>query len=150
MWMGGILPLGYDKPVDPATRSLVVNDVEAVTVRRIFQNYLELGSVHALEAQLDLEGTRSKAWSTNAGKPVGGQRFSRGALFHLLKNRVYLGEIRHGDRSYPGSHPSIVEPVTFDAVQSMLAAHRREWRGRPLQSPPWRCAAFSSTLMARR
>ena len=54
MWMGGILPLGYDRPTDPVTRALVVNDHEAQTVRRIFQSYLELGSVHALEAQLDV------------------------------------------------------------------------------------------------
>lgn len=134
MWMGGILPLGYDKPTDPATRSLVINDAEAVTVRRVFQSYLEMGSVHALEAQLDLEEIRSKAWATNAGKLVGGQRLSRGALFHLLKNRVYLGEICHGDRSYPGSHPTIVEPEIFDAVQVLLASHRREWRERPLRS----------------
>ena len=134
MWMGGILPLGYDRPTDPVTRALVVNDHEAQTVRRIFQSYLELGSVHALEAQLDDEGIRSKAWCSNAGKAVGGLRLSRGALFHLLKNRVYLGEIRHGDLAYPGSHPPILDVETFEVVQTMLPSHRREWRARPLRS----------------
>jgi site-specific DNA recombinase len=134
MWMGGILPLGYDGPTDQTTRALVVNKREAVTVRRIFQSYLALGSVHALEAELDAEGVRSKAWLSRAGKPVGGVRLSRGALFHLLKNRVYLGEIRHGERSYPGAHPAIIDVQAFEAVQVLLASHRREWRERPLRS----------------
>ena len=134
MWMGGVLPLGYDLPTDPVTRALVVNQTEAQTVRRIFQAYLEIGSVHELEAQLSAEEVRSKAWTARSGKAVGGLRLSRGALFYLLKNRVYLGEIRHGDRSYPGAHPPIVDVATFEAVQAMLLSHRGAWRARPLRS----------------
>ena len=44
MWMGGSLPLGYDRPL-PMTHRLLVNDEEAATVRSIFARYLELGSV---------------------------------------------------------------------------------------------------------
>ena len=40
MWMGGLVPLGYDV-ID---RRLVVNQSEAETVREIFRRYLELGS----------------------------------------------------------------------------------------------------------
>ena len=131
MWMGGILPLGYDAPTDPQTRALVVNPTEAETVRAIFRTYLELGSVHALEARLEAEGVRSKLWMTKRGRAVGGVRLSRGALFHLLKNRTYLGEIPHGETSYPGSHPAIIEPDLFDAVQAGLGARRSQWRERP-------------------
>ena len=92
MWMGGMPPLGYDRPTDPQTRALVVNEDEARTVRLIFDRYIELRSVPALQAWLGEEGFRSKAWTTAAGKPRGGQPFARGALFHLLRNRVYLGE----------------------------------------------------------
>ena len=46
----------------------------------------------------------------------GGVFFSRGALFHLLKNRIYLGEIIHRDKVYPGLHPALVDRALFDTV----------------------------------
>jgi len=119
MWMGGNVPLGYD----PVGRSLEVNAAEADTVRLIFRRYLELGSVHALRDDLEAGGVRSKRRTTKAGKSIGGQILGRGQLFHLLSNRLYLGEITHKDRSYPGQHAAIVEPALFDAVQQRLAAN---------------------------
>ena len=41
MWMGGPVPLGYDV----RDRSLIINEAEAQTVRKIFELYLELGNV---------------------------------------------------------------------------------------------------------
>ena len=125
MWMGGRLPLGYDAPIDPATRALVPNETEAALVRRIFGRYLELGSVHALEHWLRDENIRSKVQVTKTGKVCGGLMFSRGALFHLLKNRTYLGEILHKDKGYSGAHPPIVDVATFDAARLSLKATRR-------------------------
>ncbi|WP_305595108.1 recombinase family protein [Phenylobacterium sp.] len=134
MWMGGNLPLGYAAPIDTQSRALVVDPIEAVTVRMIFQTYLALGSVHALEAWLDAEGIRSKLWTAKNGRDVGGARLSRGALFYLLKNRTYLGEIPHREKSYPGRHPAIIEAALFDAVQAKLGEHRAQWRERPLKA----------------
>jgi DNA invertase Pin-like site-specific DNA recombinase len=134
MWMGGNLPLGYDLPTDPVTRALVVNPQEARTVDYIFRTYLELGSVHTLEARLEAEGVRSKVIRSRRGGLRGGARLSRGALFHILKNRVYLGEIPHRHLTHPGNHPAIIDQDLFDQVQTMLASHRRAWRERPLRS----------------
>lgn len=146
MWMGGNLPLGYDAPTNPQTRALVVNPAEAETVRGIFQTYLELGSVHALEARLEGDGVRSKLWMAKNGRAIGGVRLSRGALFHILKNRTYLGEIPHGEKSYPGCHPPIVERELFDGVQAMLTSHRIGWRERPLRASgmPLRALLFDA------
>ncbi len=134
MWMGGNLPLGYDLPTDPKTRALILNPHEAATVRKIFQTYLELGSVHALEARLHAEGVRSKVRRTKKGEVRGGARLYRGAIFHLLRNRTYLGEIPHRGTSYPGAHPAVIEQELFDAVQAMLDSHRREHRDRPVRA----------------
>src|SRR6202453_5324391 len=41
MWMGGFVPLGYDI----CDRRIVIEKVEAETVRYIFRRYIELGSV---------------------------------------------------------------------------------------------------------
>ena len=126
LWMGGVTALGYDK----GDHVLVVNEAEAETVCHIFRRYLELGSVHVLAAELKKEGTRSKRWTTTAGKTVGGAVLRRGALFHLLRNRHYLGEIIHKDETYPGLHPAIIDKDLFDPVQTKLAANTAEPRKR--------------------
>ncbi|MGL4238218.1 MAG: recombinase family protein [Tabrizicola sp.] len=103
MWMGGVLPIGYYRPTG-GSRTLVANDNEAALVRRIFARYLDLGSVHSLEHELRSGGVVSKRHTSRTGRVTGGQPFSRGALFHLLRNRLYLGEIRHRDTHHPGLH----------------------------------------------
>lgn len=55
---------------------------------------------------------------------MGGQVFNRGALYHLLQNRHYLGEIRHRDQTHPGLHAGIVDPKLFEAVQRKLEKNR--------------------------
>ncbi len=121
MWMGGMLPLGYDLPKDKS-RTLVLNETEAATVRLIFNRYLELSSVHTLRDWLSTEGITSKQWTSSKGKPVGGHAFSRGALYHLLRNETYLGYIRHKGTLYEADHPPIISKELFDKVQSALDA----------------------------
>lgn len=124
MWMGGNVPLGYDAPTG-TSRALLVNGAEAATVQTIFEKYLELGSVHALRHWLDEQGIRSKRRTTLNGRVIGGKPFSRGALFHLLRNRTYLGEIVHGDLAHPGLHPAIIDSALFDAVREKLDVNAR-------------------------
>ena len=138
MWMGGNLPIGYDAPSDQTTRALVLNVEEAQDVRHIFQRYLSLGSVHALKEELDAEGWLTRVKATRSGEPRGGVPYGRGPLFHLLRNRVYRGEITHKGKSYPAKHPPIIDPDTFEAVQRLLdenAAARRRRPTRPEGSP---------------
>ncbi|HXQ11567.1 MAG TPA: recombinase family protein [Caulobacteraceae bacterium] len=109
MWMGGTTPLGYDAK----DRTLVVNPADAATVRVVFDRYLAIGSVHRLRDELEHAAVRSK----------GGAVLSRGALFHLLRNRIYLGQIVHKDKVHPGLHPPIVDEALFARVQAMLDAN---------------------------
>ena len=124
MWMGGVPPLGYDVPQDKA-RTLAFNEAEAETVRLIFQQYLKLGSVHALEAWLKQEGFISKLYVSGAGKTMGGTAFARGALYYLLRNPIYLGLIRHKGECHAGQHAAIVDQALFDKVQRTLDANRK-------------------------
>ena len=124
MWMGGTVPLGYDPPGD-GTRALAVNQEEAEIVRTIFGAYIDLGSVHALQRWLEDRGIRSKRRVTRAGRLSGGGPFSRGALFHLLRNKVYRGMIVHKGRAHPGRHHAIVDTGLFEAVQARLDANTR-------------------------
>ena len=57
LWMGGQPALGYDIK----DRKLVINPIEAETVRSIFRRYLELKSVRLLKADLDAERHRQQA-----------------------------------------------------------------------------------------
>ncbi|MFZ1742941.1 MAG: recombinase family protein, partial [Pontixanthobacter sp.] len=125
MWMGGNLPLGYDRPKE-GTHKLLVNEMEAENVRDIFARYLALGSVHSLERELPSRRIHSKRRKTLKGKIVGGTPFSRGALFHLLRNQIYLGRIVHKDQSFDGEHEAIVGQELFDGVQVKLDAQKRK------------------------
>ncbi len=124
MWMGGVPPLGYDPPTD-GSRKLKVNAAEADQVRQIYTQYLELGSVHALQRELADQGIFSKLRTYSSGRTSGGTPFSRGALFHLLRNRIYLGKIVHKDQVFEGEHNGIVDPELFDRVQRKLDGNAR-------------------------
>ncbi|MEW9920979.1 recombinase family protein [Marimonas sp. MJW-29] len=132
MWMGGMVPLGYDLPRD-GSRALAVNPGEAETVRTIFRTYLELGSVHALERWLGEHGYTTKRVALRDGRIRGGQPFRRGALFHLLRNPVYVGKITHKDKVHDGLHDPILDQALFDAVQDGLAGKVR--RGKAKRDP---------------
>src|ERR1700732_333326 len=126
MWMGGVTPLGYAIK----DRKLVIVREEAETVRQIFRRYRELGSVRLLKQDLDKQGIRSKQRTYGNGSRAGGQPFSRGALYALLSNPVYIGEIAHKGARYPGQHEAILDRETWDSVQDQLRDAAPEQRGR--------------------
>ena len=122
MWMGGVPPLGYGV----RNHKLVMIDSEADTVRLIFRRYAELGSVRLLQAELEARGIKSKSWTSVSGRLVGGKPFSRGALYLMLQNRIYRGEIVHKGQFHPGEHTPIVDQPLWDAVQAQLASNVAE------------------------
>jgi len=91
MWMGGTVPLGYDW----RDRALIVNEPEAKQVRQIFDHYIRLGSVFDLYEHLKSTSIRSKARVGPTGHVAGGAVISRGTLYHLLSNPLYIGKIAH-------------------------------------------------------
>ena len=119
MWMGGSVPLGYNT----RGKKLIVNKSEAETVRSLFAIYLEMGSVRRLEHEADRQGLVSKRRTRSDGTTTGGCRFSRGNLYWLLSNPIYIGKIRHRDNIYQGLHRPIITPETWRAVQERLAAN---------------------------
>jgi hypothetical protein len=120
MWMGGLPALGYDVK----DRKLVVNQREAETVRHIYRRYAALDSVLALKEELDRDGVVSKVRVDKYGRRTGGRPLARGALYLMLQNRVYRGEIVHKENSYPGEHEPIIDEKLWDEVQRQLAANR--------------------------
>ena len=119
LWMGGPVPLGYEVE----NRRLVVNEPEADLVRHIHQRYLELGSVVELADALNAQGHRTKVQQRASGPHRGGCLFRRGTLYHLLSNRIYLGQIVHKGEHFAGEHPAIVPTDLWNAVQDKLKAN---------------------------
>lgn len=120
MWMGGPLPLGYDKGPD----GLVVNEEEAASVRKLFEAYLDLGCVRKLKAFTESKAIRTKLQTFKSARQVGGGAFSRGALYHLLSNPIYAGQVRHKDQTYAGLHEAIIDEGLWQRVQAKLAENR--------------------------
>ena len=81
--------MGYDVE----DRKLVVNEAEANTVRDIFQWYAAIKSVRALKEDLDDAGIVSKARLDGFGRESGGRPIARGALYLMLQNLIYRGQI---------------------------------------------------------
>ena len=131
MWMGGQPALGYDVK----DRKLVVNEAEAATVRHIFRRYLDLRSVRDVKAELDAAGVISKRRTAADGSSYGAQPFSLGALYAMLQNRLYVGEIVHKGAAFPGEHQATVDAALFADVQAMLASNRIERVGRHDREP---------------
>jgi site-specific DNA recombinase len=124
MWMGGPPPLGYDV----TDRELVINPAEAEIVRYIFRRYVELKSAMALIADLNDRGSRSKARVGRDGRAYGGAAIGRGALYAMLRNRLYVGEVVHNGQRYPGRHQPILDAELFERAQEVLAQNKVEHR----------------------
>lgn len=116
MWMGGAVPLGYST----RDKKLLVNPVEAETVRMIFRLYREIGSVRKLKEHLDRLGTMTKPRLRKNGYWSGGKPFTRGHLYWLLSNPIYAGLIRHKDRIAKGQHEAIIDHETWETTQASL------------------------------
>ena len=116
-------------------RKLIVNEPEAETVRYIFRLYRQLRSVRELRERLVVEGVRSKRRVLRDGRVRGGKPINRGALYYLLRNRIYRGQIVHKDRAYPGEHEAIIDRELWDAVQVTLTDNTRGTRRRGSRRP---------------
>jgi DNA invertase Pin-like site-specific DNA recombinase len=122
MWMGGRPPLGYEV----RDRKLEIVDEEAETVRHIFRRYSELGSVFDLRDDLAAARITAKRHVSVGGNVTGGGVLERGALYHLLQNRLYRGEIDHKGMIHPGQHEAIVDEDLWNKVQAVLGENRVE------------------------
>src|SRR6476660_3001945 len=125
MWMGGAVPLGYNA----VNRKLRINAEEAKTVRLLFELYLKLGSVRQLQDECQRLGLKTKRRTMLDGRHSGGTAFSRGHLYLILSNQIYIGRIPHKGRSYDGEHEAIIDAETWDKVQARLAMNAGRKRG---------------------
>ncbi len=110
MWMGGIIPMGYQR-ID---KKLLIESEWANIVRLIFRKYLELKSVCKLKTHLQDNNIKAKSGAT----------FSKGSLYYILANKTYIGLICHKEKVYGGEHEAIIDNETFEETQKLLLKNR--------------------------
>lgn len=130
-WNGGKV-LGYDVVEIPSEgkkrkdTKLVINEKEAMTVRRIFELYSKGHGYKATVNKVNKEGHKSKR----------GNYFSTASIKEILKNPVYIGKIRYNVRQdwnekrrkninpnpiiVDGEHDSIIDIEIWEKVQVIL------------------------------
>ena len=120
LWLNG-RPYGY-LVVD---RRLVVERKEAKVIQWVFLNYPKIGSSRLIAEQLTKRGIHNKT-----GKP-----FKAANICHMIKHRVYLGEIVHRRKGVPGlAHEPIVTERQWIKAQKVIDEWRE--RRRPLRRCP--------------
>ena len=125
LWVGGNLPLGYEMKEG----KIAIVEEEAELVRSIFRRYLELGSVNELLRDLRERNIRTKTRQLSTGTTRGGIPFGRGALYYVLSNRFYIGEVKYKNEILPGEQPPIMDRALFEAVREKSLA---QWSHRTL------------------
>lgn len=130
MWTGGCAPVGYNI----VEKKLVPDPETTQLVQKIFQRYLDLGCVSALKRDLDRSSITSRVWVSSTGVQHGGASFSRGILYKILRNPIYIGQVSHKGKTHPGQHQGIIEQDIWDEVQARLVNGSSRGRGKEMRS----------------
>src|SRR6267143_109253 len=88
----------------------------AETVRCIFPLSRDRACVRRVKDEADRLGLSTKRSTTAGGIERGGKPFSRGHIYNLLSNPIYIGEIAHKGQLYPGQHPALIDADTLAAA----------------------------------
>ncbi len=121
VWYGNAPPLGYDL----VRQRLVVNPKEAEVVRDIFAGFVDQSAVTALIKDLADRGVKTKRWKTQAGLPRGGRPFDRNALYKVLNNRAYIGELYYDDAWHASDHEAMVSAELWTKVHDLMESRAR-------------------------
>lgn len=119
---------------ETVSKQLVINSEEAELVKLIFEKYIELGCVRRLREYLDFQGIKTKNWKSRRGRTHGSASFSRGILYKILGNPVYIGKTRHKDKIYEGQHTALLSEDIWNRVQEILSVATVSTRSRPAVS----------------
>lgn len=94
----------------------VVDEDATPFVQRMFVQYAEGKPITEICEELNAQGIR-----TTRGKEFGVKTLNK-----MLKNRKYIGEYQYGDTVIEGGMTALVDEITFDKVQAMLAQNKRK------------------------
>jgi DNA invertase Pin-like site-specific DNA recombinase len=146
MWTGGQVALGFDL----VRKKLVVNEHEAIVAREIFSLYIEHRSIVAVLRALNERGRTTKRHQAESGRTRPAHPWTKDAVLRVLKNPIFAGQIRAGDKLVAGEHQAIVDVATFEKAQALLSG--RAPAAAPQRNPAYvlrgllRCAACGAAM----
>ncbi|MFC0235138.1 recombinase family protein [Fictibacillus phosphorivorans] len=117
-WVGSRPPLGYDW--NREIKKLTVNPLEKVIVRKMVELALQGYSSRLIAEQLNKLGYRGKF----------GSPFKTDRVLEVLKNRVYLGEVRINSKVLKKKavaknvHEPLMTDDEYNQIQSLFASRR--------------------------
>lgn len=117
--ISGSPPLGYTKK--GKSKKLVINEIEADVVRRIFNMYLEGYSVCYICDTFNKENILNRNWPTTT-------------VDKILSNKLYIGVIEHGKRNkdnvliFEDVVPAIIDKTTFECVQKRKEKNLKNYK----------------------
>jgi site-specific DNA recombinase len=112
LWNGGTIPYGY-KSVD---KKLVIDPKESKVVKEMFKVFLKSKSRTKVREHLERKDIKNRK----------GNKWSKTSVEGILSNSIYIGKLYENGEYYDGIHKPIIDPETFNAIQSMT---KLDYRG---------------------
>jgi DNA invertase Pin-like site-specific DNA recombinase len=114
----GPAPYGYRYAKDGS--GLVIVGAEAEVVRRIFAEYVAGRSLTNIAQGLHEDRVKTKK----------GVLWRQSTVSGIVRNPVYVGQVKHKDELFEGVHEAIIEAEQWQRAAQLIAAKPRK-RGRP-------------------
>lgn len=112
---GGTIPIGYNYE----NGNLIINEYEAMQVRLVFDLRSQGYDIRAIERYMQEHGYKHKG---NNNVESSNDWYSN-TIRRVLKNKVYLGLIKHHDEYFQGEHEPIIDEDLFYQLQPELEAN---------------------------
>ena len=122
LFVGGHPAFGYDL----IEKKLVPNAGEAKIVQWLFESYLTEKSYLLLQRRLRDMGVKRRERTSKRGRLVEGRPIHASAVWHMLGNPIYAGDVRHNGEIFPGQHQALVSRELWDQVQRLRKQRARK------------------------
>ena len=116
----GLAPIGYRNTAAEVEgreiRTVVVDEARAAHIRWAFDQFATgEWTIGQMTEALAERGLLARATRRYPERPLSNSR-----VHMMLRNPYYVGIVTYNGVQYPGRHPAIVPPSTFDDVQGVL------------------------------
>lgn len=115
-WHGGSTePIGFD--YDPATEELNDNEYEIMQIKELADLFLKGTALRTIETMFKEKGYKHKhgSWDPKTMRRV-------------LRNKLYIGLIKHGDNWYPGNHTRVFTDEKFNKINKLLDNRAEQYK----------------------
>lgn len=116
-WHGGAWePIGYD--YDPATEELNINEYEAMQIRELYDLFLQGTPLRTIETMFLKKGYKHKY----------GEEWDPKTMRRIMRNKTYIGYIKHNEEWYKGRQTPIVSDEIFYAAGKLLDQRAEQYK----------------------